>query len=128
MRYTILFFLFFVVQSACKKTAPDNNDTVDITGSSWRISYFWDVHDKTSTYSNYYFMFESGGILMAHGSSATMYTGTWSQTATRININFTSAPANDLNGDWLKTEFTNSSIKLKDDSPSQDDQLYFVKN
>ncbi len=64
---------------------------------------------------------------MAHGSSTTI-TGTWSQTGTRININFSNAALSDLNGDWLKTEFTGTNIKLKDDSPSQDDQLYFVKN
>lgn len=72
-------------------------------------------------------MFLNGGTLMAHGSLTTI-TGTWSQTGTKININFANLPLNELNGDWLKTEFTNSIIKLKDDSPSQDDQLHFVKN
>lgn len=128
MRYTLLLLSLVIVLAACKKTDTDNNNPVDITGSSWRISYFWDAQDKTANYNNYYFMFENGGILMAHGPTGAMYTGTWSQTANRININFSTSPANDLNSDWLKTEFTNSSIKLKDDSPSQDDQLHFVRN
>ena len=127
MRYTFLSLAFVLALAACKKPETENNGSVDITAGTWRISYFWDVQDKTSAYSGYSIMFSSDGSLMAHGTS-NMYTGTWSQTATRININFSTAPANELYGDWLKTEFTTNSIKLKDDSPSQDDQLYFVKN
>lgn len=111
----------------CGKSKPNETPAVDISSGTWRISYFWDQQDKTSNYSSYYFMFLNGGTLMAHGSLTTI-TGTWSQTGTKININFANLPLNELNGDWLKTEFTNSIIKLKDDSPSQDDQLHFVKN
>lgn len=127
MRYTLLLIAFATALAGCKKPGTENNQNVDLTNGTWRISYFWDVTDKTSTYNGYYFMFQSDGSIMAH-STTTMYTGTWSQTSTRITINFTNAPANDLNGDWLKTEFTSNSVKLKDDSPSQDDQLHFIKN
>ncbi len=127
MRYTLLLIAFVTALAGCKKPGTENNENVDLTKDTWRISYFWDVTDKTSTYNGYYFMFQSDGSIMAH-STTTMYTGTWSQTSTRITINFTNAPANDLNGDWLKTEFTSNSVKLKDDSPSQDDQLHFIKN
>jgi len=127
MRNTLLYFLLFISISSCKKQGTTDEPTVDLSSGIWRISYFWDVQDKTSGYSSYYFMFQSDGTFMAH-SNSNMFTGTWSQTSTKISINFTSSPLNELNGDWLKTEFTNSSIKLKDDSPSQDDQLYFVKN
>ena len=127
MRYTLLLIAFVTALAGCKKPGTENNENVDLTKDTWRISYFWDVTDKTSTYNGYYFMFQSDGSIMAH-STTTMYTGTWSQTNTRITINFTNAPANDLNGDWLKTEFTSNSVKLKDDSPSQDDQLHFIKN
>lgn len=127
MRNTLLYFLLFISITSCKKSGTTDEPSVDIKEGTWRISYFWDQQDKTSNYTSYYFMFLDGGTLMAHGSSNT-YTGTWSQTATRININFSNPAMSDLTGDWLKTELTNSSIKLKDDSPSQDDQLYFVKN
>jgi hypothetical protein len=127
MRYTFLLIVFVVALAACKKTGTDNNPSVDITSGTWRISYFWDGQDETTNYSSYNFMFLSDGSLMAHGTS-NMFTGIWSQAGSKININFGSAPMNELNGEWLKTEFTNSSIKLKDDNPSQDDQLHFVKN
>ncbi|NCU03115.1 MAG: hypothetical protein GXC73_03935, partial [Chitinophagaceae bacterium] len=79
MRYTILFLVFVIVLAACKKTGTDNNSSVDITKSTWRITFFWDVTDKTSGFSSYSFMFSSGGTLMAHGSSSAI-TGTWNQT------------------------------------------------
>nr|WP_294904877.1 hypothetical protein [uncultured Lacibacter sp.] len=127
MRNTLLILLLATLLAACKKNGTENNNPVDITSGTWRISYFWDVQDKTSAYSNYYFMFLNGGTFMAHGSSSTI-TGTWSQTETRININFSSTPLSELNGNWLKTELTTNSIKLKDDSPSQDGQLQFTRN
>ena len=127
MRNTLLYFLLFISIASCKKSGTTDEPSVNISDGTWRISYFWDQQDKTSNYSSYYFMFLNGGTFMAHGSSTTI-TGTWSQTGTRININFSNPTMSDLNGDWLKTELTNSGIKLKDDSPSQDDQLHFVKN
>lgn len=69
-------------------------------------------------------MFLTDGTFMAHGST-NVITGTWIQKGTSININFTDPSMTDLNGDWLKTELTNSSIKLKDNSTTQDDELYF---
>jgi hypothetical protein len=127
MRHVLLYLLLFVFISSCKKGGTTDEPTVDLSNGTWRISYFWDVQDKTSTYSSYSFMFESNGTFMAH-SNTNMATGTWSQTSTRININFSGSPMNDLNGDWLKTELNSNSIKLKDDGASQDDKLYFVKN
>ncbi len=127
MRQVLLYLLLFVFISSCKKGGTTDEPTVDLSAGTWRISYFWDVQDKTSNYTGYSFMFLNGGTFMAHGSS-TIITGTWSQTGTRISINFTDPAMSDLNGNWLKTELNSSSIKLKDDGASQDDKLYFVKN
>jgi len=127
MRNILLYSLLFICISSCKKSGTTDAPSVNISDGTWRISYFWDQQDKTSNYTSYYFMFLEGGTFMAHGTSTTLI-GTWSQTGTRININFAGAPLNELNGDWLKTEFTGNSIKLKDDNPSQDDQLHFAKN
>ncbi len=121
-----IFITLFVLHLSCKKETTSGTN-VDLGSGTWRISYYWDQADKTYNYTNYYFMFLSGGTLMAHGSSSTI-TGTWNQTDSRINITFSNPAVSDLNGNWLKTELTNSSIKLKNDSPTQDDQLHFVKN
>ena len=72
-------------------------------------------------------MFGDGGVLMAH-KGATMISGTWSETSSKIIINFTDPVLSELNNDWLIVEKTSSSIKLKDDNPAQDDQLHLAKN
>lgn len=122
--YTLL--LFIVV--SCKRESVNSNNTTALSGT-WRINYYWDQKDETSNFTSYYFMFNSGGILMAHTNTGSTITGTWSETSTKFTINFGSNPVlSDLNSEWLKTERTGTVIKLKDDNPSQDDQLHFIKN
>ena len=128
MRKIVFYLLLLISINACKKPGTTNSPAgIDISTGTWRISYFLDQQIKTSNYTGYYFMFLNGGTFMAHGST-NVITGTWSQTDTRIKINFTDPAMTDLNGDWLKTELTTSNIKLKNDSPSQNDELYFDKN
>lgn len=99
----------------------------DISGS-WKISFYWDEKEETANFSDYYFMFNSGGTLMAHKGTLT-YEGTWSETSTRFTINFGNDPVlSELNNEWVKLEESNTLLKLKDDNPAQDDELHFVKN
>ena len=112
---------------SCKKKNDTTTNNTNFTGT-WKISLSWDQKDETGNFTPYTFMFNSGGVLMAH-TSTTAITGTWSETSTRFTINFGSDPVlSDLNGNWLITEKTASTLKLKDDNPAQDDQLHFVKN
>ena len=99
----------------------------DISGS-WKIGFYWDEKEETSNFSEYYFMFNSGGKLMAHKGMLT-YTGTWSETSTTFTIDFGNDPVlSELNDEWVKIEESNTLLKLKDDNPAQDDELHFVKN
>jgi maltose-binding protein MalE len=127
LRISLYALLLFTVVS-CKRESVNNNNTEALSGT-WRINYYWDQKDETSNFSSYNFMFNSGGQLMAHANSGAVVTGTWSETSTKFTINFGSDPVlSDLNSEWLKTERTGTVIKLKDDNPSQDDQLHFIKN
>lgn len=118
---------FIVCIVSCKKETAGNS-TETLSGT-WRVNYYWDQKDETSNFAGYNFMFNSGGVLMAHSSSGSTITGTWSESSTKFTINFGSDPIlSDLNGEWLKTERTGTVLKLKDDNPSQDDQLHFIKN
>ncbi|RXK59400.1 hypothetical protein ESA94_14805 [Lacibacter luteus] len=122
-----LYTVLFVCMVSCKKETTTNNN-VDLQSGTWRINYYWDTKDETSSFTSYIFMFNSGGSIMAH-TSTSMVTGTWSETATKLTLNFGSDPVlSGLNGDWLKTEKTTTSLKLKDDNAGQDDKVYFVKN
>lgn len=133
MNYSKPLFLVLVIvllfQTACKKSNSENgNSNTDLNGTVWKVSYYWDKKDETTNLAPYTFMFNSGGVLMAHTSSSVV-NGTWSETSSRLSINFGTDPVlSEINGNWLKTEKIATSIKLKDDNPSQDDQLHFIKN
>jgi hypothetical protein len=100
----------------------------NITGS-WRVSFYWDnTKDETSKFSGYSFTFNSNGQLTAVKGSTTV-TGSWTETGTKLIIDFGANPVlSDMNDDWLKTEKTTTSIKVKDDNPARDERLEFVKN
>jgi hypothetical protein len=113
--------------NSCTKDSvtPPNNTTPP--SGQWRVSYYWDKKDETSNFSGYSFDFLSAGVLKATKGAAVV-NGTWSETSTRFNIDFGADPVlSDINGNWLKTEKTDTSLKLKDDNPAQDDVLHFSK-
>ena len=129
MKKVFILLLLSASLAACtqKKDATDNNTNADIKNGTWRISYYWDQKDETSNFSGYILMFIDGGTLMAHKGAA-VATGTWSETSNKLNINFSDPVLSELNDDWLVTEKTSTSFKLKDDNPAQDDQLHLIKN
>ena len=113
---------------SCQREAINDSNSNVISGT-WRINYYWDQKDETSDYAAYYFMFNSGGVLMAHTNTGATVLGSWTESSTKFTIDFGSHPVlSSLNDDWLKTERSGTVIKLKDDNPSQDDQLHFIKN
>lgn len=125
---TFLALFFLVAVASCSNKKEDTPSTLtSIKEGTWRVSYYWDQKDETSNFTGYAFMFGDNGVLMAHKGAA-MYTGTWSQTDTKLTLNFTDPVLSELNNDWLFSEKTNSLIKLKDDNPAQDDQLHLAKN
>jgi hypothetical protein len=125
MRFLFLFFTGITLFSCSNK--KEDNPSINIKEGTWRVAYYWDQKDETTDFSGYALMFGDGGVLMAH-KGATMMSGTWSETGTKIIISFTDPVLGKLNNDWLIVEKTSSSIKLKDDNPSQDDQLHLAKN
>jgi hypothetical protein len=128
MKYTFAFVLIVSLLVSCsnKKDEPGTNDPV-LLNSTWRVSYYWDKKDETGNFSTYVFMFGNGGIFMAHQGAA-MFTGIWGENNGRLNISFSETNLSKLNNNWLITEKTANSLRLKDDNPQQDDQLYFIKN
>ncbi len=125
--FFILLSSSFIFLSCTTKKNVTPTPGIDLKQGTWRISYYWDQKDETSNFTPYTLMFTDGGVLMAH-KGTTLYTGTWSETSTKIIINFTDPVLSELNNDWLVTEKTNTSIKLKEDNPAQDDQLHLLKN
>jgi hypothetical protein len=125
--FLIIILIAGFVNCSNKKEDSSANATVNLKDGTWRVSFYWDTKDETSNFSGYALMFLDGGVLMAHKGAAAV-TGTWSQTSTKLIINFTDPVLSELNDDWLITEKTLTVIKLKDDNPGQDDQLHLTKN
>jgi hypothetical protein len=124
----IIAALAFIATTQFSCTKDDNSsDNPGNTSGSWRISYYWDEKDETSDFAGYTFEFLTGGVAKAT-KGGTVVNGTWSESSSEFVINFGTDPVlSEINDDWDKTERTDSSIKLKDDNPVQDDQLHFVR-
>lgn len=118
--------IWSLISSCSKDSTSDPNNTTPPAGQ-WRIHYYWDEKDETSDFAGYTFEFQTGGLLKAT-KGATVVNGTWSETSTKLIIDFGADPVlSEINDDWQKTEKTDTFIKLKDDNPAQDDQLHFIK-
>jgi hypothetical protein len=125
---SILLLLPFVLVISCSSKKDSNTTTnVNLKEGTWRIAYYWDQKDETANFAGYALMFADGGSLMAHKGTS-VYTGTWSETSTKLILTFSDPLLSDLNNDWLIVEKTSGMIKLKEDNPAQDDQLHLAKN
>lgn len=124
---TAIIIAHTLLSSSCsKKDDVVNLGNGNISGS-WKVSLYWDKVDETNKVAGYTFSFNGGGQVVATKGGVNV-NGTWSENSSDFQLNFGADPVlSDLNGSWLKVEKTNTSIKLKDDNPAQDDKLNFVK-
>jgi hypothetical protein len=128
-----IIILCFLLSSfmACKNSSSnDVNPSNSIILGVWKVSYFFDDKDETSDFNGYTFDFKSDGKFVATFSTNTV-NGTWSEdkSSNKLIINISGTKALDeLADDWLITEKTNTSIKLKDDNVTKNEQLHFTRN
>ena len=145
MKLKILVGAFALVLTAtsCKKEDVKQMENIkaEITGGSWRISYFNDSGiNETANFNSYNFSFNGDGTLTAENGSNT-YSGTWSLTDSNssddspddldFNIYFNlTNDFEDLNDDWDIISHSSSELKLNDVSGGNGgtDELTFVKN
>lgn len=121
--------LFTTLQSStCTKSDDIITNTTGTPAGTWRLSLYWDSKDETYKFAGYNFTFNTGGQVSASNGSATI-TGTWSESSSRLTLDFGADPLfSKISDDYLKEEKTNASIKLKDDNPLKDEKVQFVKN
>ena len=123
----LLVTMFTTLQSSsCSK-----NDDIAAIGpavaGNWTVSLYWDKKDETSKFSGYSFAFNSGGQIVATKGS-TAVNGTWSESSTKLSIDFGSDPVlSKITKNWLKVEKTSTTIKLKDDNTASDERIEFIK-
>jgi hypothetical protein len=120
MLLTILFF------TGCTNN-PSTNPSI---GGTWKVSYYFDNgKDETSDFNGYLFEFQSDGVLVAKFSGQTVR-GTWSEntSSNKFIINISGNDRlDDTTDDWLIISKTATSIQLKDDNTSKNEQLHFSK-
>ncbi|MBK7433142.1 MAG: hypothetical protein IPI66_04015 [Chitinophagaceae bacterium] len=121
--------LFTTLQSStCSKSDDVVTNTTGTPAGTWRVSLYWDSKDETSKFTGYNFTFAAGGQVTATNGASTV-TGTWTETSTRMILDFGADPLfSKISDDYLKEEKTSVSIKLKDDNPLKDEKVQFVKN
>ena len=121
--------LFTTLQSSsCSKSDDVVTPTTGTPPGTWRISLYWDSKDETYKFTGYNFTFASGGQVTASNGSTTV-SGTWSESSSRMILNFGADPLfSKISDDYLKEERTGTSIKLKDDNPLKDEKVQFVIN
>jgi hypothetical protein len=123
------------IKFAIDNCVENRNPTLDfintITKGSWKISYFYDILEKTQLYNGYVFVFKSDQSLTAT-KLGIWVTGQWE---TKINngirefkISFTPDLLHQLDENWKVFEFNNSQLRFRKEEGSNDNHyLYFER-
>ncbi|MFZ4057803.1 MAG: hypothetical protein ACOYKE_06670 [Ferruginibacter sp.] len=126
----ILVTVFTTLQSStCSKNDDFSNaPTVQaVPSGNWKLNLYWDVTDETYKFNSYQFAFLNSGVVTATYGTTTV-NGTWVETATRFSIDFGADPLlRKLSHNWVITQRSATSIQLKDDNPTKDEKIYFIK-
>ena len=138
IKSTTLAIIMMVSISSCKKddsTSPNSSSSISTTMQSgkWRITFYEDSgNNETNHFTGYSFQFNSNGTIVATNSGNST-NGTWSNgnddSQTKLLLNFTSTPFDELSDDWHVIQQNSSIIKLEDVSGggSGTDYLTFEK-
>jgi hypothetical protein len=147
MRYALLASVALVVMSSCKKettapTATTDSTTVAVTNGTWRISSFTQkLEDNTSKYSDMVFTFKADKTVTVTIKGTNSSSGSWSYAPPAAGYyggppsiaSFTlsmgtSRPLDRLNKTWKVIEKTDTSLKLDNVEPLEEEHVVFTKN
>lgn len=104
-----------------------------LTNGSWYVSYFYDSSDETGYYNGYIFNFNTNGSSFAVKNTNTI-NGSWTihteSSYQKIEFHFDGSLLEELEKDWKVLEYTNTIIRLKHESSSENENHYlnFTKN
>jgi hypothetical protein len=131
----VIAFLIATGLSACKEDSSTSiqNQLIEnyVNHGKWRVELFQDKgNNETSHFSGYVFQFKTDGTVEATNGGSTMK-GTWStgtdNNKTKLNLSFSTAPMDELNGDWVIKSGDANSIRLEDESDDGISYLNFEK-
>jgi hypothetical protein len=120
--FFLLFFIPFL--SSCSK------DNSVAPNGVWKVAHYIDSgKDETSDFNGYTFDFQTSGKFVAKFSTRTTE-GTWNENSSskKLDIKISGdQKLDDISDDWLIMEKTSTSIKLKDDNASSNEEIHLVK-
>jgi hypothetical protein len=129
-RKYLLYAALVILFTACTRNSDSlvtPNNSVTAAAGQWKVIFYWDKKDETSNFAGWAISFQPDGKLTAT-KGGTVVNGTWAQTSSKFSLSFGTDPVLiDLAGNWQIISITDSLIKLKDDNPSQDDELHLGK-
>jgi hypothetical protein len=124
MRYFILIGLLITFTMGCSKKVNNITDQVNTTleSGSWKVVLFSHKgQDKTANYAGYNFSF-SGGTVIAVKTGVATASGSWKASYennfTKLTLNFSIAPLNELNEQWNVTGVGGIVINLSNRNSS----------
>jgi hypothetical protein len=121
-----LFFPIFIIAfiSSCTK-----DNSVEPSGVFKVANYIDSGKDETADFNGYTFDFQAGGKFVAKFSTKTVV-GTWNENSSskKLDIKISGEQKlDDISDEWLIVEKTSTSIKLKDDNSSSNEEIHLVK-
>lgn len=129
--------LTVLMLSSCSDDIPSDltlTEAETLAGGSWRVTYYYDNGDGVSNdFDGYTFDISDDGTITATKGAST-YTGVWMVKSSDDDptydkeIEFTISgdkQMENLDGSWLITELSDTVMKLKDDTPSE--EIHFEK-
>lgn len=130
--YVLLPVIAMAVLTSCSKDDISNitvNEAQAFVPGDWKVTYYFDNSNGVSCeFDGYTFTFGDDGTVTAT-ISGTEYAGLWTVSSSdddpnfdkeiEITISGTSA-MDDLDGKWLITEISETVMKFKDDTPSEE--------
>jgi hypothetical protein len=120
----------------CTENQNSSLNFLDVISSgSWKISYFYDNSEKTSSYNGYEFLFKNNQTVTVTKSDVNV-DGVWESKiddgVREFKIDLNTNLLHDLDKDWKLFEFNASQIRFRraldhDDDNDETDYLYFTK-
>jgi len=145
MKKILSFAVIILMLSACSKDeavtieslsvqSSVEDQSTSITNTNWKVTYFWDKdHEETHKFSGYQLAFNANNELKVTSSTGSVFVGTWnirtdSEHGRRMDIIIVGDDTiNELQDDWVLTQFDSLHIKLKDDNTTHLEELFLEK-
>jgi hypothetical protein len=116
-----------VVINDCNNSGTTLTLSDVLTSGTWHVSYCYYVHDVTSYYADYNFIFNANNSSVAIKNSVSI-NGNWDihneSSYQRLDLTFDGSQLYDMENQWKVQEYTSTNIRLKHDQGAGSESYY----